>query len=221
MFFSRKENEIIFDHFSNFPGFLDSLILLELLFKDHSEKMGDGQESCLPDSLRIKVHQQKRRMDNFYAHYNGKPVKMLSDIEGKLSERVKTTNELNLRSLAEAENILGRSTTLKIPINHNKQKHQQEIAMLRMKEDELKYKISNFVDISKIYGRSEESFYIRCINSQIFSRIVNESHLKGIIARLLTKMDLTYQQDYCDFPFVADFLITSKEHGKVVIQVIY
>ena len=213
----RKDHEVIVESFLYFPNLLESLVLIDQLAKDYYHKVG-RTDSIFPDKLRVRIYQEKRKIDDLFAHYQGKRSELLKTISGRFGERAKTTKEVKLNTRDHYDTLLNISK-LELVVNKNKEKYQKDIEWAKGQEQIIKYKYTNARDITEVYSESEDNLYIKCLNTAAFNRSVNNSYLKRIVARTLTKMGIQFKQDYCDFPFVADFLLVLAEDQKIILQV--
>jgi len=218
-FFARKEQETIFEILMNYPNFLENLILIDLLAKDFATKIGEKNGGVFPDNLRVRIYQEKRKIDDLYQTYNGQLSELFKKIDSKLKPKMENTNEVNLYPEYYNDSVFIKNYKLNLHLNRNSEKYQKEIDFLKIQENEIAFKFSNKRNVSEVFGSSEENLYVRFLNSQPLKRMLNNSYLKKIVSRVLTKMEIPYVKDHCDFPFVADFLLFPKEDRKIIIQV--
>ena len=218
IFLERNEHQNIFEHFVFLPGYLENLLIIDLLSRDYFIKNNMHEYMLFTDDFRIRIYQEKRKLDDFYAKYNGRMSELLDIFEARFADRVKNTNDLHLCTIRDMEEVISKNRTSFWNINKNKDKHQSDIDYLKVQETDILYKFSN-VAFNDLYKETEDNLYIRALNSPVFKRIMNDSYLKDVVARTLAKMNIPFIQNFCDFPLTADFLLYPGENKKTIIQV--
>ena len=61
------------------------------------------------------------------------------------------------------------------------------------------------------------SFAYKVSKSHQFAQIVSKSHFKHIVHRCLKKSEYQFEENYCDYPYFADFLVKTPEGQNAVI----
>jgi len=217
-YFLRKEHEVILESFLYFPNLLESMVLIDHLAKDYYHKVGGNDGGVFPDKLRVRIYQEKRKIDDLFAQHQGRRSELLKVVSQRFGERAQRSKEIKLNTRDHYDTLLNISK-LELVVNKNKDKYQKDIDWVKTQESIINYKFTNARDITEVYSESEDNLYIKCLNTSAFNRAVNNSYLKKVVARTLTKMGIQFKQDYCDFPFVADFLLVLAEDQKIILQV--